>query len=129
MRSRTTTLGLSNSHWRATPPNARPARTSDRHNEWTVKSTTNSPHIAREFASTITNSHNARTPPGTAISPAWAQSTWATSPGNVSVARYASRGGLGLTSATCSRTVRTEPAKPRARTMSYSRVARSFGYR
>ena len=42
---------------------------------------------------------------------------------------YASRGGVGLTSATCSRTVRTEPANPRARTMSYSRVARSFGYR
>ena len=45
------------------------ARTSDRHNEWTVRSMTNSPHIAREYANTITNIHSARTPPGTATSP------------------------------------------------------------
>jgi hypothetical protein len=60
---------MSNSHWRATPPNARAARTSDRHSEWTVRSMTNSPHIARELASTITNTQSARTPPGTASSP------------------------------------------------------------
>ena len=68
-RSSTTILGLSNSHWRVTPPKARAARTSERHSEWTVRSKTNSPHSARECESTITNSHSARSPPGTASLP------------------------------------------------------------
>ena len=70
---------------------------------------TNSAHIARECASTITNSQIARSPPATEILPTYAQSTCACSPGSVSVIKYAARLGRGRTSATYLRNVRTEP--------------------
>ncbi len=59
-RSATTIFGLSNSHSRAQPPKYAAARARLRKSEWTERSKTNSPHIARLQESNITKSHKGR---------------------------------------------------------------------
>lgn len=101
-----------------------------RRSECTVVSKQNSPHIARDHESTITNSHSDRLPPpGTATLPTCAQSIWASSPISGSRRRNPSSFLTGRTPTTKRRSERGLPLKPRSRSMSKSRAARSRGYR
>ena len=107
----------------------RPARTSERDTVDASIEKHISAHSALDHERTMTNIQSCRLVPSTLTLPTKAQSIWLCSPMRGEVRRKASRGLAGRSRATCSRTVRMAPVKPRSCIMSKTRVALSDGQR